>query len=258
MHFVLEHRARAETGERPDVAALADDGVVQDAAREDLGVRADHAVAQHDVGADAHAVTELDGAFEDHVDVDVDVAADLDRAARIEARGVDEGHALRHQLLRAPAAVDGFHFGQLLLVVHAQHLVFAVGDDRLDRHPVLDCLYHHVGQVVLALRVVVLDASEPALELRRRRGHQPRIHLVDRALLRRSRPCARRCARHVRRDRAPRVRSRSDPSSAPRAARACARRPRQPAVAASPAAPAARRRTAPAPAHRPPRQASPA
>ena len=162
VHFVLELRAGAQARERPDDAALADDGVVQDAAREDLGVRADHAVAQHDVRADAHAVAELDLAFEDHVDVDVHVASDLDRAAHVEARGIGERHALRHQLLRAPAAVDGFDFGQLQLVVHAQHLVFAVGDDRRDRHPVLDGLHDHVGQVVLALRVVVLERpSQP-------------------------------------------------------------------------------------------------
>jgi hypothetical protein len=67
----------------------------------------------HAVGADAHAVAELDLAFEHAVDVDLDVAPDRERAAHVDARRVDQGDALFHQAAGDVALVDALEFGEL-------------------------------------------------------------------------------------------------------------------------------------------------
>ena len=61
------------------------------------------ALRDHAVRADAHAVAELDLAFEDAADVDLDVAAAAQRAAQVEARRIGEAHARVHQRARRRA-----------------------------------------------------------------------------------------------------------------------------------------------------------
>ena len=53
------------------------------------------------------------------VDVDEHVATHLDFAANIDALRIDQGRAREHQALRPFAAVQGFHLGELDLVVDA-------------------------------------------------------------------------------------------------------------------------------------------
>ncbi len=81
--------------------------------------------------------------------------------------------------------MNPFEFGKLLLAVHTERFPLVVGlrsddvDVRLDRE------FDHVGQVVLTLRVVVLQRSEPAGQLRGRRNDDARVDLGDLLLLRR-------------------------------------------------------------------------
>ena len=67
----------------------------------------DARIADHAVRADAHAVAELDLAFEDAVDVDLDVAAAAQLAAQVEARRVGQAHAGFHQRLGLARAGSG-------------------------------------------------------------------------------------------------------------------------------------------------------
>ena len=61
-------------------------------------------------------------AFEDAVDVDLDIAAALQLAAHVEARRVGQAHAGVHQRLGAAALQPALQIGQLRGAVDAQHL----------------------------------------------------------------------------------------------------------------------------------------
>src|SRR5690606_23175774 len=113
MHAGAEHGARTGAGVGPDHAGLAHGGAVDVAEGLDAGAGADAGVADDAVGADAHAVAELDLAFEHAVDVDLDVAAHGERAAHVDARGVDQGGALFHQAAGDVALVDALELGEL-------------------------------------------------------------------------------------------------------------------------------------------------
>ena len=83
----------------------------------------------------------------------------LERAAHVEARRIDERDAREHELGGALPAIRGLELGELQLVVDAQHFGLAVGamhggtlSPSFDRHR------DDVGEVVLALRIVVLAA----------------------------------------------------------------------------------------------------
>ena len=58
-------------------------------------------------------VAELDLAFEDAADVDLDVAAAAQRAAHVEARRVGEAHAVGHQPLGGAPLQPPLEFGEL-------------------------------------------------------------------------------------------------------------------------------------------------
>ena len=89
-----------------------------------------------------------------------DVAADRDRATRVEAQRVDQRDALEHQLGGTLLAIGRLELGELQLVVDAQDLGDRGCDDgvhleaRPDRHD------DDVRQVVLALRIVVPECAQ--------------------------------------------------------------------------------------------------
>ena len=144
------------------------------------------------VRADAHAVAELDLAFEDAADVDLDVAAAAQRAAQVEARRVGEAHALVHQPLGGAPLVAPLEVGELRRAVDAEHLGLAGGAHADHRRSAGDREADDVGEVVLAGGVVVLQRRQPALQRRGRRRHHAGVDLGDVALRRRSRPSPRR------------------------------------------------------------------
>ena len=123
--------------------------------------------------ADAHAVAELDVAFEDHVDVDLDVAPDADLAAHVEARRIGEAHALRAQRARRAQLERAFELRRAATGSLAPSASSgSVHDARISA--ALNSrggLREHVGQVVLALRVVVATgaASQRCSAVARRR-----------------------------------------------------------------------------------------
>ena len=133
-------------------------------------------------GADLDVVGELDRAFEHAADVDPHVAAASERAAHVDARGVGKRGARLHQRVGGARLHDALDRRQLRAVVDAEHVRFVGGDVRLDR----DALAHRhrddVGQVELALRIVVVERRDKAAEQRGRRRQRTRVDLVDRAL----------------------------------------------------------------------------
>eukprot|EP01136_Pigoraptor_vietnamica_P017581 Opistho-1_new@62939 len=134
------------------------------------------------VRADAHAFAQRHRAFEHAVDVDVDVGAAAQRAAQVETRRVGQAHALFHQrvgLAQLPGALQRRELGR---AVDAGHLQRVGHDMRHHRHAVVGRELHDVGQVVLALGVLVVQARQPALEQPRGRGHHAAVDLAHGAL----------------------------------------------------------------------------
>ena len=111
-----------------------------------------------------------------------DVAAADQLAAHVDACRVAQRDAFGQQALGVLALMDAFEFGQLRLVVHAQRFRHA---RRLRAHHRNAVAYgggDHVGQVVLALGVVVRQLVEPAGELAAGHDHDAGVHFADGAL----------------------------------------------------------------------------
>jgi hypothetical protein len=123
----------------------------------DLRAGSDVGVADHAVGADAHAIAQADAAFEDAVDVDLDLAAAQQLAAHVQPRRVGQAHAGLHQRLGAGALEAALQVGQLHGAVDTQHFGLVVGLGGHHRHAFGHGHGDDIGQVVLALRVVVLQ-----------------------------------------------------------------------------------------------------
>ena len=103
----------------------------------------------------------VDLAFEQHVGVDEHVAPDADLAAHVDARRIRERGAREHELARAFGAMQRLELGELHLVVDAEHLRHGGRDERRDLHLVFHRHGDDVGEVVLTLRVGILELAEP-------------------------------------------------------------------------------------------------
>ena len=136
VHLVGEARAGPQPRVRAEQAARADLGVVEVREGAHLGAGRDGHVAQHAVGADAHAVAQRDPALEYAVHVDRHVAPAFERAAHVDARRVGERHPGLEQARRLAMLHDALEAGQLLLRVDPGDLPAVVDLDREHRHVV--------------------------------------------------------------------------------------------------------------------------
>src|SRR5258706_10330590 len=178
VHVITEHDVRPRARERADAGAAPDRRTVETGEPQDLGPGADHAVAQDRVGSDAYFVAQFDVAFEDTADIDRHVAPDADLTADFGARRISERRARFHQGLRQAVLRDAFDLCQLLLAVDAERLLHIGAWHADDGDSFLHRLRHDIGQVILALRVLVRQAGEPALERRGRRHQDPGVDLI--------------------------------------------------------------------------------
>jgi hypothetical protein len=132
-----------------------------------------------------HAVGQFDTAFEHAADVDRDVASADQFAAHVDAGRIQQVHALFQQRNGDVQLVAALEFGQLHLAVHAGDFPFGRRVRGHHRHAAGDRLGHDVGQVVLALRIVVLQRAQPAVQVAGRDHHDAAVDFLDRALFRR-------------------------------------------------------------------------
>ena len=187
MHFGPQLRTRSQTGKGTNECALAH-GHAQLFAIDvgegmDDRTRFDAAVGQDTVGANLHALPQFNAAFKNAVDVDLHILGADQFAAHIETRWVDDAHTLSHQGLGAAALVDAFELSQLRGAVDARHLR-GIGNDMGDHgHAVGHGKLHHIGQIKLLLRIVVVQLGQPGFEQARRHGHDAAVDLADAALL---------------------------------------------------------------------------
>ena len=166
---------------RADLRAL-DDARTASIAR----ARADRRVAEHAVRADRHAVAERHRAFE-HA-----ARRRSSRRARrpaCRARRCAPGRpASRPRSSSASATLRWCRrssSASCALAVDAERSHSSSGCARRPPTPVRQRARDDVGQVVLALRVVVPERASHVRQLRGRRGHDAGVDLADRALARR-------------------------------------------------------------------------
>jgi len=97
----------------------------------------------------------------------------------VDAGGIGERDARGEQPAGDVLPVHPLELGELRLAVDAERLPGGPGLHRAHRDAFADGGRDHVGQVVLALRVVVAEAREPAREMPRRQDHDPGVHLAQ-------------------------------------------------------------------------------
>src|SRR6266705_802596 len=184
VHSLGEARAGARTDARvgADAAVRADVGVLQVAEGLDARARADRHVLQHAIRADRHAVAALHLAFEHAIDVDRHVAAAGEASAHVAARRIGERHPLLEERSGEFALVNALQLGKLGAAVHAERLPRRVCLDRGHGYALLRCERDDVGEVILLLRVVVLQLREPGLELLGRCHDDAGVDLAEGAL----------------------------------------------------------------------------
>src|SRR6266581_5720798 len=181
VHSLGEARAGAGTDARvgADAAVRADVGVLEVAEGLDARARADRHALQHAIRADRHAVAELHLAFEHAIDVDRHVAAAGEASAHVAARRIGERHPLLEERSGEFALVNALQLGKLGAAVHAERLPRRVCLDRGHGYALLRCERDDVGEVILLLRVVVLQLREPGLELLRRCHDDSGVDLAE-------------------------------------------------------------------------------
>ncbi len=148
----------------------------------DLGAGGDAGALQMREGADARARGDADARPEHDVGLDQHVRLDLGVMGERHRRRRDHGNAPDHQRAAAALLPDRFGLGKLQPVVDAEQVL----EGRLDGHhleaaPIGDL--DDIGQVELALGVVVADRIEQAERIGARERHQAAIAEIDAALL---------------------------------------------------------------------------
>ena len=146
---------------------------------------ADAGIGQYAVGADFDGFVEHDLALENAVDVDEHIAPADQTSANVDACRVGQAYALLHQPFGSAALGDAFQLGQLYFAVNAEHFPFVFRVGGTNRQARLDGHADDVGQVILLLRVVVRQATQPFIKARGRHGHDAGIDFTDAAFSRR-------------------------------------------------------------------------
>ncbi|CAI8931470.1 hypothetical protein EMIT0P12_50140 [Pseudomonas sp. IT-P12] len=180
MRARFQHGTRTQAGERPGIAAFTEHRAIEVAVGLDHNALAQGTVLDHAIRADHHIVFNDHLAFEDHVDVDQHIAADADFTAHIEACRITQGHPLRHQAACGTQLIITLELGQLLAIVGALHFHGIVGLLGSHHQPIVDRHGNHVGQVVLALGIVIGQTAHPAAHLCERQRQNAGVAFGDR------------------------------------------------------------------------------
>ncbi|MNI34516.1 hypothetical protein D3C73_885070 [compost metagenome] len=182
MRAGFQHGTWTQTSERTGIAAFAQDGTFDMAVGLDDHAFAQGAVLDHAVRADHHVVFDDDLTFEDHVDVDQHVAANRDVTANVETSRVTQRHTLSHQTTTGAQLIMPFQFGKLLAIVGALHFHGVVRLLGGHHQTIAHGHGNDVGQVVLALGVVIGETAHPVAKTGKRQRQNAGIAFGDFAL----------------------------------------------------------------------------
>jgi hypothetical protein len=118
-------------------------------------------VLQHAIRADFDRIGQFDLALENAADINEDVAAVAKITAHIDPIWVSQTNAANQHGIGDVALMHALQFGQLHLAVDPQHLPLTIRLGGAHRHTFGHCQRHDVGQVILALGVVIGQPAQP-------------------------------------------------------------------------------------------------
>src|SRR5690606_35208998 len=182
--LALQYCAGPQPRVGPDVTVLTDLGALQVAEGLDHAAGPDHRIADHAVGFNGDIVLDHHPAFEQHVDVDANITTYADFAAHVQPRRIRQRGTLGHQPLGFTGLPGTFQHRQLLAVVGTHDLQLIAGLHHADLYRLVDRQLDHIGEVVLALGVVVRQPGQPGLYAAARQQHDAGIALADLQLFR--------------------------------------------------------------------------
>ena len=175
--------ARAQPGERPDARAGADLGRLADGVQ-DRPVLSHRGIPEQAAGADPGPGPDVRPPLQVGVRQDLGVRRQRHAHVHPGRRRVHDRDPGPHPGLEQAAVVGAAHLGELNPVVHALDLGRVGGEDRARRVAVAAQDRHHVGEVLLALRVAGGDPLDRVGQQGAVKGVAAGIDLVDRPLRR--------------------------------------------------------------------------
>ena len=170
--------ARAQTCKGADERRLAHAGAVDVRERVNDRASADVGVANDAVRAHAHLVAQAHVAFKNAADIDLNVLPAAQRAAHVQPRWVGQAHAVIHQLVGLRPLIATLQVSQLMWTVNTKHFGLTGRKRADDGHALRHGHGHDVGQIKLALHVVVLERHHPLGQQRRGRRHDAAVDLA--------------------------------------------------------------------------------
>ena len=181
MHVRADLRPRPQPGERPDARAAAYLGRLADGVH-DRRVLRHRGVPEHAAGADPGPGPDVGPPLQVSGGQDLGVGSQRHAHVHPGRRRVHDGGTGPHPRLEQPVVVGAACLGELHPVVHALYLGRIGGEDRARRVTVAAQDRHHVGEVLLALRVAGGDPLDHVGQQRAVEGVAAGIDLLDRPL----------------------------------------------------------------------------
>ena len=163
----------------PTVQAPVGLGAIEHAIRLEPRAGGQPGVAHHAANPDDRAVTQAYVAFQDRAGLDQDVATGGNATANLNRIRVGHAHAGVHQFVAPAPLKRTLELGQLTHVVGAQGFFGIPAAHRVDPGAVARGNLDTVGQVVLALAVVVAQPTEPAGQAIGIGGQDPAVDFGD-------------------------------------------------------------------------------
>ncbi|MNF81908.1 hypothetical protein D3C84_641990 [compost metagenome] len=177
----LQYRTRTNTGERAGIAAFSEYRAFDMAIGLDHHALAQGTVLDHAVRTDHDVVFDDDLAFEDHVDINQHVPTDGHFTAHIKTCRVSQRHTLGHQTATRAQLIMTLQLGELLAIVGTLHFHCIVRLFGRHHETIADRHGDHVGQVVLALGIVVGETAHPLPQFCERQGQDAGVAFGDRS-----------------------------------------------------------------------------
>ena|GEM_PF-3965553 len=175
--------ARTQSRVGADLDVFGSSGLLQMAECLNLSAGAQRHIAQNAVRPHAHAVGQCDIAFKHAADINKHIAPAFERTAQIKAGRVGQGDALDQQALCLFSLPGAFQLCLLYAAVDAQRFPVGIGLGGIDGHVVLDRQRNGIGQIIFALRIIVVDATQPVFQLCGGGRQNARVDLTDFMLL---------------------------------------------------------------------------
>ena len=158
--------ARTQTGEWADGTSRFQMGIFHHAVRADFAVVTDSGVFNHAARADFNAMAQYHVAFKDNVSINFDIAPMRQGATQVKTRRVAQHYACQQQFFCLFGLINAFKAGKLQTVIHAVSFTDTRRVNRGNLTTFVVCHGDNIGDIELALRIVIVELRQPALQIR--------------------------------------------------------------------------------------------